>query len=336
MHKSSYKKKPLQINKKEIIPDVVGKSFSDPFEVFIFSRRDKSLKIFKYEPSIINNLKLSNYSSSSAYCNGNNHLFISGGETINGELIDNFWKIDLTSKNIAEPVKIPPKENHSMIFIPDNYVFVVGGNDKKTFYFNNENGEICQWADLNNKRIEPSLERASSNLYCFDNINKGNNDVFIVEKTELTSNRPLWHLLVPKINFYSNGLQKVNQKFFGVSKDEEENIIFLGGIMDNYSYDNKLANYKYNTNSNVIEISKVPHHKYNFKEKTFLAYKKNIDFILTDFNRYHPEVVFYVKNKSKLESLHYESKCNSHLKSLNPSISDFKFDKEKLKEEEPK
>ena len=320
------KKKPLQINKEELLPDVVGKPFNDPFEVFVFTKLDKSLKIQTYDPSIVNNLKLSNYSPSSAYCNGNNHLFISGGETKDGELIDNFWEIDLTSQNIAEPVQIPPKKDHSMIFIPDNYVFVVGGDDKKTFYFNTENGEICEWADLNNIRREPALERISNNLYCFDNINKGNNDVFTVEKTDLTSNKPLWHLLAPKMNFSSNGLQRVNQKFFGVSKDEEDNIIFLGGNMDNSSQSNELSNYKYNISSNAIEMSKVPYRKYNFKEKTFLTYNKNVNFILPDFNKQHPEVVFYVKNKNKLEPINYEPKFNSHLKSLKPPMSDYKYD----------
>ena len=320
------KKKPLQINKEELLPDVVGKPFNDPFEVFVFTKLDKSLKIQTYDPSIVNNLKLCNYSPSSAYCNGNNHLFISGGETKDGELIDNFWEIDLTSQNIAEPVQIPPKKDHSMIFIPDNYVFVVGGDDKKTFYFNTENGEICEWADLNNIRREPALERISNNLYCFDNINKGNNDVFTVEKTDLTSNKPLWHLLAPKMNFSSNGLQRVNQKFFGVSKDEEDNIIFLGGNMDNSSQSNELSNYKYNISSNAIEMSKVPYRKYNFKEKTFLTYNKNVNFILPDFNKQHPEVVFYVKNKNKLEPINYEPKFNSHLKSLKPPMSDYKYD----------
>ena len=320
------KKKPLQINKDELLPDVVGKPFNEPFEVFVFTKLDKSLKIQTYDPSIVNNLKLNNYSPSSAYCNGNNHLFISGGETKDGELIDNFWEIDLTNQNIAEPVTIPPKKNHSMIFIPDNYVFVVGGDDKKTFYFNTENGEICEWADLNNIRVEPALERISNNLYCFDNINKGNNDVFTVEKTDFNSNKPLWHLLAPKMNFSSNGLQRVNQKFFGVSKDEEDNIIFLGGNMDNSSQIDELANYKYNTSSNAIEISKVPYRQYNFKEKTFLTYNKNVNFILPDFNKQHPEVVFYVKNKNKLEPINYEPKFNSQLKSLKPPMLDSKYD----------
>ena len=320
------KKKPLQINNDEIIPDLVGKPFNEPFEVFLFAKDDKSLKIQTYDPITVNNLYLNNYSPSSAYCNGNNHLFISGGEKKNGEIIDNFWEIDLKDQNIAEPVKIPPKKNHSMIFIPNNYVFIVGGNDKKTFYFNTENAEVCEWANLNVIRTEPALQRISNYLYCFDNISKGNNDSFTLEKTDLKSNSPEWVLYTPKLNFQDVNVEKLNQKFFGVSKDDENNIIFLGGNMDNYNNNNELFNYKYNTFLNTIEVSKVPYRKYNFKEKTFLSYKNNIDYILPDFNKQHPEVVFFVKNKNKIEAIDYEPKLNAQIRPLKYQTSDHKYD----------
>ena len=320
------KKKPLRINNDEIIPDLVGKPFNEPFEVFLFAKDDKSLKIQTYDPITINNLYLNDYSPSSAYCNGNNHLFISGGEKKNGEIIDNFWEIDLKDQNIAEPVKIPPKKNHSMIFIPNNYVFIVGGNDKKTFYFNTENVEVCEWANLNVIRTEPALQRISNYLYCFDNISKGNNDLFTLEKTDLKSNSPEWVLYTPKLNFQNVNVEKLNQKFFGVSKDDENNIIFLGGNMDNYNNNNELFNYKYNTFLNTIEVSKVPYRKYNFKEKTFLSYKNNIDYILPDFNKQHPEVVFFVKNKNKIEAIDYEPKLNAQIRPLKYQTSDHKYD----------
>ena len=320
------KKKPIKINYEDNIPDLVGKPFNDPFEVFLFTKEDKSLKIQTYDPITVNNLNLNYYSPSSSYCNGNNHLFISGGEDKNGEIIDNFWEIDLRNQNIAEPIKIPPKKNHSMIFIPNSYVFIVGGNDTKTFYFNTENAEVCDWANLNRIRTEPALQRISNNLYCFDNINKGDNDIFTIEKTELNSNKPEWILLTPKFNFNMENELKLNQKFFGVSKDEEENIIFLGGNIDNYNQNDEVYNYKYNTNLNTIELSNIPYRKYNFKEKTFLTYRKNIDYILPDFNKQHPEVVFFVKKNNRIEAIDYEPKLNPQLKSLKPPLTDFKYD----------
>ena len=309
------KKKPLQIQEKDIIPQVIGKPFNEPFEVFLLKKSDKILKIQTYDENIIEKLGLNDYNPSSAYCNGNNHLFISGGETKNKEIIDKLWQIDLENNNINKPINIPPKKNHSMIFIPPGYVFVVGGNDKKTFYLENENQEVYEWADLNVQRSEPALQRVGSTLYCFDNVNKMDNDQLTFEKTELNSKNPKWILLNPKLDqSIING--KLPQKFFGVSKDLEDNIIFLGGNMDYYNDGNKLINYKYNPKDNTIYSSEVPYKDFNLKEKTFLPYNKNIDYILPDFNKQHPEVIFYVKNKSKVEKVNYKPNTNPNKKNL--------------------
>jgi hypothetical protein len=166
------KKKPLTIQENDIIPQVVGKPFNHPFEIFIFKKSDKVLKIKTYEKNAVNKLGLNEYGSSSAYCNGNNKLFISGGETKDDEIIDKLWVIDLNDNFLYDPYIIPPKKNHSMIFIPPGYVFMVGGNDKKTFYFDSETQEVYEWADLNKERNEPALQRIGNTLYCFDNVNK--------------------------------------------------------------------------------------------------------------------------------------------------------------------
>ena len=42
------KKKPLLISNEDTIPDLVGKPFNDPFEVFLFAKDDKTLKIQTY------------------------------------------------------------------------------------------------------------------------------------------------------------------------------------------------------------------------------------------------------------------------------------------------
>ena len=99
--------------------------------------------------------------------------------------------------------------------------------------------------------------------------------------------------------------KKLPQKFFGVSKDLSENIIFLGGNMDYYTEGNQFLNYKYNPYTNLIEASNVPYKEFNFKEKTFLKYNKCVDYILPDFKKHLPEVVFYLKNKSKVEKVKF-------------------------------
>ena len=301
------RKKPIILNRtfQPQYPDLVGRPFSQPFEVFLFSREDKTLKIQLYDTDIINTLFLNEFCPSSAYCNGNNHLFISGGERYNGELIDYFWEIDLKEQIIAEPTKIIPKKDHSMIYIPDKYVFIIGGNDKKCIFFNTETAEVEDWAKLNKIRVEPALQLINNYLYCFDSINNRNNEKFTVEKTDLDSCKPKWDLLVPKMDKVSGNEILLTQQFFGVSKDENDDIIFIGGKMADK---NKAFNYKYNTRENMIQITNIPFFNCNFKEKTFLPFKKNIDLILPDFDKENPEIMFYMKNKNKTEVVNYQPK----------------------------
>ena len=115
-----------------------------------------------------------------------------------------------------------------MIFIQPNKVFVVGGNDTKTFYFDTIKKEIINAADLNIIRIETALKIIGNILFCFDNVNKANNDQLSFERINIDNPKAEWELVYPIIKG-----DKFQQKLFAVSKDiNEENIIFLGGNMD--------------------------------------------------------------------------------------------------------
>ena len=131
------------------ISNLVGKPFNNPFEVFVFNRNTKLLNIQTFDDRQINSLGLNHYGPSSAYCNGNNHLYISGGETSKNEINNTFFDINLENNDIEGPYKISPKKNHSMIFIPPNKVFILGGNDKKVFYFDTKIKQFFNLNDLN-------------------------------------------------------------------------------------------------------------------------------------------------------------------------------------------
>ena len=304
------KKSRFKIYNEDIIPEIIGRPYSAPFEIFIFNKKEKNIKIQTYEEKIIKKTKLDDYNEiSSAYCNGNNYLYISGGENKKYEIVNKLWKIDLKKRIIYDPYSIPPKKNHSMIFIQNNYIFFVGGNDKNTFYFDDSNSKINEWADLNKRRIEPALIKISNTLYCFDN--NGSDEPFTLEKTDLNSENPEWELLTPKIEL-SLEKQKFTQNFFGLSKNSDyNNIIFLGGGYMGNSFDNEnLVNYKYDIYKNIIEETNIPFIDFKLKEKTFINYNKNIDYILPNFNRENPEVIFYRKNKNKLEKILFKPNPN--------------------------
>ena len=287
---------------KENIPELVGKPFYDPFEVFIFKKKDKTLKIQKYDSDAIKEKNLDAYGASSAYCNGNNYLFISGGEKKDSDIpVNKFWKINLENQEINVIDMPSPKKNHSMVYIsfPRGCVYIVGGNDLETFYYDIESNKIEKWPYLNYQRTEPALILISNYLYCIDNVNsKDKSESFSLERIDITSQNLKWEIIKPILPI------KFNQKFFGVVKSNSNEIIFLGGNMEENENE---YNFKYNIDSNKIEEdTSIPFQEYNFKEKLFLPFKENIDYILPDFNRYHPEVIFFQKNKNKLSSVKYE------------------------------
>ena len=325
----SCKNKPIQIGQL-ISPDYIGKPFSNPFEIFVFHKKNKILKVQKYPQETIQKNNLNYFNISSAYCNGGNSLFISGGETENLESIQKFWKIDLEDQEILTTSMLVGKKNHSIIYIPNNFIFIVGGNDLRTFYYDIKMNEFISWVDLNKKTIEPSLALVNNYLYCFENvnlkINSMRNDAFILEKTDITSENPAWMLIKPNINLLFG-----NQKFFGTINNNN-NIIFIGGNMYNEdsfignNNDNNKYNLKYDVNLNTIEPTNIPFKEYYLKEKTFLPYNENIDYILPDFNRFHPEVLFYQKNKNKLSLVKYESFNGNNVSNIyNKSFHDNKF-----------
>ena len=204
-----------------------------------------------------------------------------------------------------------------MIFVPPKYLFLVGGNDMKVFFFDIKEKRVMSWGNLNKKRIEPALIQMNNYLYVFDNINKNENSIDLsFEKTDLLSDKPNFELIRPNLDENIKG--NIIPKFFGVAKESEDNIIFLGGnILDEQNEDiNDIKNYRYNIKENKIEFSEVPFVNVQLKEKTFLNYnnKDNIYFILSDFHSKCPQVVFYIKSKNRLKVVNYEPDIFSTLK----------------------
>ena len=103
--------------------------------------------------------------------------------------------------------------------------------------------------------------------------------------------------------------------------------------MDESENSSDIKNYKYNPDLNNIEITDIPFKDFNYKEKTFLFYNKNVDYLLPDFNRQHPEVTFFVKNKSRFEKVNYLPKQELN-ENNNYILTTKKLDKSIIAEEE--
>ena len=108
----NYEQKGLDLNNNIINnSDLIGKPFNKPFEVQIYDKNKEKMKILNLNNNDIINSEIENYSQSSAYCNGNNHLFISGGENEKNVILGHFWDIDLLNQTIKKiPKGIEPKK----------------------------------------------------------------------------------------------------------------------------------------------------------------------------------------------------------------------------------
>ena len=317
--------------------DIVGKPFSDPFQIYTFEVQPKTIKILQFNSEQIKKKGLDKFGIDSAYCNGNNYLYISGGiDQVTHENIGLFWAIDLKGKNFEDPLKMISKKNHSMIY-SERKVYIIGGEDTNTMLYDTEKKEINQWESLNHKRFEPSLIKHNNYLFCFDtskkyfNENDNNND-FNFEKIDLYSRNAKWEVVTPK---KSPNLRTVFcQKFFGVVEDYRQNIIFVGGIYDkeNNLEDDECTNLQYNTNNNTIEKSDIEFKDISFSEKTFLAYDNKIYYILPNFNKHSPKIIYFHRDKNIVEVKAYHS--NSRFKKDNkvkmtqikPSLNGLNFD----------
>ena len=311
-------KKKLEIDNEEYIPNYIGKLCFEPLLLFIYDCKKKSFHAQKYE-NLLQDFE--DLNDTSSCCNGDNKLFVSGGNKINGEIINKLWIFDLIEYNVEEPIEIPPKNNHSMIYIPKNYIFFIGGNEINTFYLDINEKKIENWDNLNKKRIEPALIQINNYLYVFDNVNKNeinNNFELTFEKTDLLSSQPKWELIKPELSKEVLGTQFI-PKYFGVSKKSDNNIIFLGGTNSNEN-DNldKVNNYEYNIQENLIDFSQVPFVNITLKEKKFLCYnnKNDIYLILPDFYFNCPKVVFYINNKNMIKVIDYKQNMKKKEKEI--------------------
>ena len=296
---------------------IIGKPFSDPFEILIFESKKKVIKTRLYNKEKIKEIGLDKYGVDSAYCNGNNHLYISGGmDQSTQESIGLFWDIDLINNIFNVPIKMFPKKNHSMIYI-EKKVFIIGGEDVNTSFYDEEDKDIKQWSNLNYRRFEPSLIKHGDYLFCFDTSKKYVNNFsneFNFEKINLKSKSAEWELVNPQISpDICNSV--FSQKFFGIVEDLNENIIFVGGMMDkndkkNDINNNESMNFQYNINNNIIEKSNIEFNEISFNEKTFLPLNYNTYFILPNFNKHSPKVIYFYRDKNFVEIKEFHTSSN--------------------------
>ena len=237
----------------------------NPFGLYIYVPREGTMSLKSFPTKTITLFELNKFDEGSAYCNSYNDLFISGGKS---EKNRDFWIINNNNFEVKKKNMLVNKKYHSMIYLNfhqnEEWVFIIGGDDKKTFYYDLKKNYFMNWGDINDIHLRPALLKIGEYLYIFDSINLKKN---YFERTNIISPNKRWE----KANLNVNN--KIINNFpsrYAVSFDSNGKILLLGG--DKYSNINNTYIYEPDTNQIILSQNRSSD-KILFDDKTF--YKIN-------------------------------------------------------------
>ena len=289
--------------------NLIGKLDYNPFKLYIFNKTTNLLQKINFPEFYKKEFEIENISKNSSYCNGINKIYIFGGNS-KKNIISTFWIIDLESINIIKKYsQIHPRTHHSLIFIPSKYVFIIGGKDiKSVYYYDIDSQKFIQYAFIEEILIEPALILINNQiLYAMSNIGKK----FLMYKTNL-GEKPKWEKIIPKIP--ENLI--FTQKFFAVSKSDNNSFIFIGGHHLSDEKDNYI--FEYNYNKNELTQSTLIHEDFIFTEKSFIPFNDSSYALFSNEIKKKFKIVFYNKGVNVIETLDFEGEFIQR-KSLNES-----------------
>ena len=203
------------------------------FETYFFDK-EKNKEIIKFN-------------AFSTYCSARGIFYISGGEKEEDtdikkstEEYNDFVSIDMNKLNYYNlylnvlPNLIEKRTWHSMIFVPNQYIFIVGGQNTKTVeIYDIDKNEIYLDSELNDKRCEPTMCLVNNiYLYTFCGFSPYYNFNDSIERCNLLKKKREWEFID-----YTN---KIIPSFFGVSYCKKNgNDILLISSKDNFDDENK-------------------------------------------------------------------------------------------------
>ena len=275
----------------------------NPFKIINYSPKESKINLYNFDPKIINEYKLNDFNQSSTCVNTPNNLYLSGGINSNKVPIKNFWTIDNNKLNVNLKELPLPKSNHSMIYIPNNYIFFVGGNNKFTFYYNIKNNTFSKWADLNEIQLRPALyfDEETNELFCMSNYK----DNFFIEKTNLT-NFPEWEKI--DVNLKDKPTFRNN---FIIKKINPDKYLLIGN--NNYLYDNELKEIREYNNSSPNKVGM------QFLDKNLYKLNNYLDVSIPKNFNDEKEIIIVNKN-GDVKKVDFEQIENENIKKENLSF----------------
>ena len=243
-----------EIYKKILFPKL------NPFELVEYIPSENKLRYIKCPGQSFNFCSLYKFSKESAFCNSENELYMSGG-LYNGKTLNHFWIVNKKDYQIIKKTMPTFKKYHSMLYIPDNFIFIVGGDSLSTFIYDIENKQFIRWANMNKKHFQPGILISGDYAYAFSAFADKNDDNNYFERTDLTSKNPKWEKIFPIFDIPDMKNELISL-FFGVSKSAGDEILLLGGEKNNYRF-------RYNPIVNKMFLSEVKNSEISFWDKTF-------------------------------------------------------------------
>lgn len=229
-----------------------------PFGLIIFYPSEGKISLKNFPENIIESDKLNDLTKKGVYCNSVKDLYISEGK--------NFWIINNNTFSIIRKDMPINKTEHSMIYLESLGTFLVGGIDKKSFFYDTKKNYFMNWANTNELHICPALIQIGDYLYIFDDLKKENG---CFERTKLKGGEKKWEKIIP--NYDKDIICHFPSTGFGVALDINGDIIFLGG--DNIDFENNKS-FVYNIKENKLYLSENgTNDKVILSDKTF--YKIN-------------------------------------------------------------
>ena len=162
---------------------------------------------------------------------------------------------------------------HSMIFVPNQYIFIVGGLNTKTVeLYDIDKNKLYLDSELKEKRCEPTMCLVNNiYLYAFCGFSPFQNFNDTIERCNLLKRKREWEFIE-----YSH---KINPSFFGVSYFGDDEILLISS-KDNYDDDNKNYIVKIENDEDIPDEINEIILKYNevrtFKDKLFYPLNDNI------------------------------------------------------------
>ena len=327
-YKSTYKH--LSSNMEEYIINntiFIGKPIINGLGYYIYKKNTSQLKVVNIEEETLSKVKINFFSSISAYCNANNFLYIYEGTNMMNSTFtsrftrksscffnnNKFIRINLINEEIQIiSIKFPRRILHSMIFVPEKYIFVIGGQYKKEikdvliYKIKKDNYSYEKYPHLlPYELLEPSLIMINNKfLYAFEN----SKEKFKVVKCNISNISPFEDIKL------KNEIL-IGQKFFGViPKISKNRILFLGGQYLDSSNNISLKNYEFDFNTNELILTNINYKKFDFIEKTFIPIDKNNYMQITEFrqnNEYVPKIIIFGDKKKSIIDEEEEEKNKS-------------------------